>query len=187
MSDPFMIMVQRLDELGFFTFLLPFILSTTIIYALLRKSKIFGDPKENVTVNATIAVTISMMVLAAPILAGIDVKQSLAKFSVYSLIMFVIIMSSLFALAFIAPEGDISKLLSSEIGGGNKKIKLLSIVALLIGIFVIAVLFSSGIMSVLFGDNLGKGLSGLDETIKSVITFIVIIGFIIGVIVFVSK
>lgn len=186
MTDPFTITIQRLDELGFFSFILPFILSVTIIYGLLRKSKIFGDPKENVTINATVAITISLMVMAAPVLAGINVKESLAKFSIYSIVMLVVILSSLFALSFIAPNGDIGSLLMKEMGG-NKRVKLLSIVALLIGIFVIAVLFSSGIMSVLFGGNGVFEIPNMNETIESAITLLLILGFVIGVIVFVSK
>lgn len=81
--------ITMLNEIGFFTFFLPFMLTSAIMYGLLRKSKIFGEAKENVAINATIAVSTAFLVSAAPIIVGIDISKHLAAFITY--IIFVIL------------------------------------------------------------------------------------------------
>ena len=63
-------MVQRLIDLGFYDFFLPFILSTAIFYALLKKSKIISDSP---LVNATLALSIAFLIFGYPVIAGISV------------------------------------------------------------------------------------------------------------------
>lgn len=89
MNDPISQLIINLNNLGFFRFIIPFILTSAIFYGLLRRSRIFGDPKENVAVNATIAISAAFLVSAAPIIAGIDIANYLSGFLIYSL--FVII------------------------------------------------------------------------------------------------
>ncbi|MEM5821084.1 MAG: hypothetical protein QXP34_02045 [Candidatus Aenigmatarchaeota archaeon] len=88
MSDVFSNLILTLHELGFFRFLIPFILTSAIFYGLLRKSKIFGEPEKNIAVNATIAISAAFLVSAAPIIAGIDITKYLSGFLIYT--MFVI-------------------------------------------------------------------------------------------------
>ena len=45
MADPFTILVQNLNGLGFFGFLLPWIFVFVVVYGLLLKSKFFEDKK----------------------------------------------------------------------------------------------------------------------------------------------
>ncbi|MEM5830982.1 MAG: hypothetical protein QXO40_02150 [Candidatus Aenigmatarchaeota archaeon] len=89
MSDPITELILTLQNLGFFKFILPFILTSAVFYGLLRKSKIFGDPKENIAVNAIIAISAAFLVSAAPIIAGIDITSYLSGFFIY--ITFVIV------------------------------------------------------------------------------------------------
>lgn len=89
MSDPITELILTLQNLGFFKFIIPFILTSAVFYGLLRKSKIFGDPKENIAVNATIAISAAFLVSAAPIIAGIDITSYLSGFLIY--ITFVIV------------------------------------------------------------------------------------------------
>jgi len=88
MSDVFSQLILTLHQLGFFKFLIPYILTLAIFYGLLRKSKIFGDPEKNVAINATIAASAAFLVSAAPIIAGIDITSYLSGFLIY--VMFVI-------------------------------------------------------------------------------------------------
>lgn len=83
MNDPISELIFTLDRVGFFRFLLPFIITFAIFYGLLRKSKIFGEPKENIAINATISLASAFLVSAAPILAGIDITKYLAGFLIY--------------------------------------------------------------------------------------------------------
>ncbi|MDI6807290.1 MAG: hypothetical protein QMD14_05845, partial [Candidatus Aenigmarchaeota archaeon] len=62
MVSPFEAVVQRLWDLGFFTYILPYILTVAIFYGLLRKSQIFGAPEKNVAVNASVALVASLFV-----------------------------------------------------------------------------------------------------------------------------
>ncbi|MEM5828345.1 MAG: hypothetical protein QW197_02475 [Candidatus Aenigmatarchaeota archaeon] len=88
MSDIFSNLILTLHQIGFFRFLIPFILTSAIFYGLLRKSKIFGEPEKNVAVNATVAISSAFLVSAAPIIAGIDITAYLSGFLIYT--MFVI-------------------------------------------------------------------------------------------------
>ncbi|MBU5682519.1 MAG: hypothetical protein QXE43_00615 [Candidatus Aenigmatarchaeota archaeon] len=83
MSDPITELILTLQNLGFFKFIIPFILTSAVFYGLLRKSKIFGDPKENIAINATIAISAAFLVSAAPIIAGIDITSYLSGFLIY--------------------------------------------------------------------------------------------------------
>lgn len=87
--DPISNLIMTLHNLGFYKFIIPFILTSAIFYGLLRKSKVFGDPKENVAVNASVAVSAAFLVSSAPIIAGIDITQYLSGFLIY--VMFVLI------------------------------------------------------------------------------------------------
>jgi len=88
MSDVFSQLILTLHQLGFFKFLIPYILTLAIFYGLLRKSRIFGEPEKNVAINATIAASAAFLVSAAPIIAGIDITSYLSGFLIY--VMFVI-------------------------------------------------------------------------------------------------
>lgn len=88
MTDVFSQVILTLHQLGFFKFLIPYILTLAIFYGLLRKSKIFGEPEKNVTINATVAASAALLVSAAPIIAGIDITSYLSGFLIY--VMFVI-------------------------------------------------------------------------------------------------
>lgn len=55
MPNPFEIMVQNLNQLGFFGFLLPWIFVFAVVYAVLYKSKVLGD---DLRINAVIAIVI---------------------------------------------------------------------------------------------------------------------------------
>lgn len=77
MQSPFEIVVRKLIELGFYDYLFPFIITTTIFYALLKKSKLIG---ESVVVNATLATSIAFLIFGFPVLAGITLSTPFATF-----------------------------------------------------------------------------------------------------------
>jgi len=79
MVSPFEEMIQRLIDLGFYDFFLPFILSTAIFYALLKKSKIISDSP---LVNATLALSIAFLIFGYPVIAGISLASPLSSFFV---------------------------------------------------------------------------------------------------------
>ena len=70
-------LVQRLIDLGFYKFVLPFIIISAIIYALLRKNQVLGDSP---VVNGIVAISFSFFVFALPILAGMSLEKPLSSF-----------------------------------------------------------------------------------------------------------
>jgi hypothetical protein len=60
MANPFEIMVQNLNQLGFFGFLLPFVFIFVVVYGILFKSKVLGD---DLRVNAVLSIVIAFFVV----------------------------------------------------------------------------------------------------------------------------
>ncbi|MFH1127069.1 MAG: hypothetical protein ABIG84_07345 [archaeon] len=58
--SPIEIMLGNMNRLGFFEFLLPWLLFLAIMFALLKKSQVFG---EEVSVNAVIAAIVSFFII----------------------------------------------------------------------------------------------------------------------------
>ena len=58
--SPIEIMLGNMNRLGFFEFLLPWILFLAIIFAILKKSEVFG---EEISVNAVIAAVVSFFII----------------------------------------------------------------------------------------------------------------------------
>ncbi len=58
--SPIEIMLGNMNRLGFFEFLMPWILFLAIIFAILKKSEVFG---EEISVNAVIAAVVSFFII----------------------------------------------------------------------------------------------------------------------------
>lgn len=78
-GDPtgFEVAIQALIDVGFYDFFLPFILTSIIIFALLRKSSVLG---ENVAVNGIISIVIGLLIMGFPVLIGITFTTQFATF-----------------------------------------------------------------------------------------------------------
>lgn len=147
MADPFTITIVKLQELGFFKFFLPFMMSAAIFYGLLRKSKIFGEPERNVAVNGVVALTAAMMIWAYPIIAGVDIERQFATFMMNSLTATVAIMVGLMVAGMFLPE-DLGKQLATAFKLGEKGGRfgsVLIVIALVVGF---GALMSSGLFNV---------------------------------------
>ncbi len=123
--------IKSLQGLGFFSFIIPFVLTTAIVYGLLRKSKIFGEPEKNVAVNATIAISIGFLVCAAPILAGIDIKTYLAKFLAYSFLFLIFILVIIFAPMIVMGTEKYQTMI------GEKWVRAITMIAIVIAFLII--------------------------------------------------
>ncbi|MEM5766246.1 MAG: hypothetical protein QW423_01255 [Candidatus Aenigmatarchaeota archaeon] len=181
MLNPFEFMILKLQQLGFFTFLLPFILMSAVLYGLLRKSQIFGPPEKNLVINAIIAIVASFMILAAPVITGINIEQQLAKFFLQSMIaVIMLIFAVLIVGVFFGPDlpGKIQEKLGAKYLGG------LLVAGILIGLTLIV---TSGLTNVFFPEGF-NGLINVSEDVVISIATIVVLLIIVGVIViFVSK
>lgn len=176
MVSPFETVILRLKDLGMFQFFFPFMLSAAIFYGLLRKSKIFGEPKGNTAVNAVVALVASLLVWASPIIAGIDIQTQLAAFFTHAIIASLAVMVGLLIASMVMPAGlpeQIKGALGKYYGG-------LLIVFILIGL---GVLISSGLWVVFFPTGFGISIS--DEMVLT-IGIVLLMVITVAVIVFIG-
>jgi len=175
MPDVFTPVIERLQEIGAFNFLFPYILTSAIFYGLLRKSQIFGKPQENVAVNGVVALVAAFMVLAYPILSGVSIEGLLPAFFMQGLVVLLVFMIVLMIMGMFLPP-DLPKVLSEGLFQGNKALALL----LIGGILGFLILFLSGLSTVL----LGKQVIG--ELSPDIINIAVIILLLVVPIIFIA-
>jgi len=169
--------IIRLNELGFFAFL-PFLLTAAILYGILRRSKIFGDPKENIAVNATVSLVAAFMVWAYPIISGMSIEEYQ---NLYSTFFFRGTFASLF---FFFGVLIVSMFLPKSLGetlGELKNSKI--ILTIILGVFVFAGIISSSILSTVFG--ISSGITTDTDLLYSIIFLVVFIA-IIGIVVWLT-
>jgi hypothetical protein len=174
MANPFEIVIGRLRDIGFFQFLLPFMLSSAVFYGLLRKSQIFGPPEKNIAVNAVVSMMISFMIWAYPVIVGVDITKQLSTFFVEGMIATLVILFGVMVAGIAFPEG-LSKTLSEKWKGGGLLIFL--IIGLLIGgtIFV-----SSGLTTIFFPTGLGPQIPS--DVVLSILVLLILVGTVLGIV-----
>jgi len=179
MADPFTLVIMKLRDLGFFTFLLPFILVAAILYGLLRKSQIFGPPERNVAVNAVIAIVASFMVWASPVIAGINIEQELARFFAQISVATIVLMVAIL-MAGMVFQPNLPEQVGKQLGG--RFLGVFLVAGILLGI---TILITSGLTTVFFPEG---AFAGIDQDlligIATVVSLLVIVGLIV---VFVSR
>lgn len=153
MVSPFETVILKMREVGMFQFLLPYMLSSAIFYGLLRKSQIFGDPKETVSINAVVALVASFMVWSAPILLGIDIETRLASFFVHGISATLVVILGLMIVGMFSPP-DLPKHLAKVFEQKPNFWIVVLVAGLLVG-GVVAV--SSGLVTVYFSQGRGEG------------------------------
>ena len=176
MPDPFSSVILRLKDLGFFNFILPFLVSAAVFYGLLRKSQLFGPSERNVAVNATVAMGISFFIWAFPILQGVNIEQQLSAFFAQSLVAMLVLMVGVMITGMLLPP-NLPELLGKKFEAGGAW-SLLIIGGILVGI---TVLITSGLTSIFFPAGMFAGIS------QDVINIVVVLAFLlITMIVFVG-
>lgn len=198
MADVFTIVIKKLQELGAFNFLFPFMLTTAIFYGLLRRSKIFMSmKKEYITinretkekreyemevgsaVNAVVAVIAGFMVWAYPILAGVNIEQQLSTFFLQGAVVTLIFVIALMILGmFLKP--DISEQLH-ELIFKDGKLGLSAIIIIAIGVGVL-VFVTSGLMGLITGPI----VASIDLSNDTVLT-VVVLGLLILPLIFIFR
>jgi hypothetical protein len=79
MVSPFEAVARRLGELGVYDFLLPWLITSAIVWGLLEKSKIFGEGA--VAINSVLSISISFFIWGFLIFTGsTEVWSSLSRF-----------------------------------------------------------------------------------------------------------
>ena len=176
MANAFETVVLKMRDLGMFQFLLPFMLTTTIFYGLLRKSRIFGEEFRAITVNAVVSLVAAFMVWAAPIILGVNIETSLAAFFLQGTSATLVILVGMLMVSMFFPPDLAAELKSLNITGkyGSG--------ILVMGIIVaVALALSSGLINIFLpaGVNLGEaGIWGLldDEAVSSITMVALLLG-----------
>lgn len=175
MVNVFETVIIKMRDLGMFQFLLPFMLTTTIFYGLLRKSRIFGEEFRAITVNAVVSLVAAFMVWAAPIILGVNIETGMAAFFLQGttatlVVLIGLMMTSMFFPPDLAAEFKNLDILKKH---GGKFIVLGMVITL-------AVLVSSGLINIFLPAGFKLGGSGTnfmtDDTISSIAVFALLIG-----------
>lgn len=179
MTTPFDIAILNLQRIGFFKFVLPFILSAAIFYGLLRKSQLFGPAEKNAAVNAVVALSASFFVWAWPILMGIDITNQLSAFFMQGMGTALVVMVGLLLAGMFLPP-DLPKTISERLKSGW------SIGVMVVGgiILVAILLISSGLYQVFAPKGFIFRLGG--ETLATIGTIVLLLGA-VAIIVWAAK
>ena len=164
--DIFTPVIERLIELGFFKFMLPYILTSAVFYGLLRKSRVFGEPAENVAVNAVVALVASFMVWASPVILGIDIQTQLAAFFTQGIVVTLVFMIALLITGMFLPP-DLTTYLANNLFKGNKAGAIL-VIGVMFGFIIFA---TSGLWSVMLGPEL---LERASDVVVAVVVIILL-------------
>ena len=140
MVSPFEMIVKKMIELGFYDFLFPFLITSAIFYALLKKSKIISESQ---VVNATLALSISFLIFGFPILANISLATPFSAFFVQTTVFILLFMVGMLIASMFYP--DLGKFLT-EYFIERKSRTIWVLIALGIAIFVM-----SGMIGVITG------------------------------------
>ncbi len=77
MADIFQPVIEKLVDLGFYNFFLPWLITTAIFYALLKKSKFLGESN---VLNGAISLAIGFLIFGFPILSGFSFGLPMSAF-----------------------------------------------------------------------------------------------------------
>lgn len=180
MTSPFETVILRMWNLGVFHLLL-YMLTAAVFYGLLRKSKIFGEPKKNAAVNAVVALVASLMVWAYPVIIGVDIVKDFIIFFTQGLIAMMVIVIGLLTTSMFLPAGLAEQL--KGLGLGKKFYGGILVVILLVAF---GILISSGLGAIFFPAGISPPTVTISEdTIITIGVLLLIVGT-VAVIVFVG-
>jgi hypothetical protein len=173
--------VANLQNVGIFQFFLPFILIFAVVYGMLTKLKIFGNPKDDPganKINAIVAFAFAAFIMVYPTtsLAVMDMTQFLANMAAGTLIYIVTIIAFLVVMFMVA----------TSLGGGKApEFGKAGIIGAAVAIvLVIALFLSSGGTQVFPGLNLnlgvgfsgfGGGFAGIDPSVVAIVLVLLVL------------
>ncbi len=169
MDNLFQMIAIRLGELGFYDFLLPWLITSAIIWGLLQKSKIFGESA--VAINSVLSLAISFLVWGFLASSGFSIAGPLSHFFTMIAVVIIVISVGLIASSLFYP--DFGKNLTDVFKGSGWIVAFLVIVGIL---FIL-----SGLTSVLTKNlpkfGVGKDIVGL---LAGLLFFVVILLVVAG-------
>jgi hypothetical protein len=141
MADIFAPIITKLVGFGFFNLLI-FILAMTLVYALLRQRKIFG---ESALINGLIAFSIAFFVFAYPVIVGISLTAPLTTFFSQAFVFVLLFFVGFLIASFFYP--NLPEVLKSFFQSRNV---LFAMIALSLALFV-----TSGLVGIIYTSATG--------------------------------
>lgn len=147
MANYFDIFANKLNDLGVFQYLLPFILIAAITYAMFRKSKVLGD---SAIINGIVSLSLTFMVVFGfPVATGFSIATPLATFFMQTSVFLVVFVIGAMMASIFYP--NMTDWLPTAI---KSRSTFWAIVAISVGLFI-----TSGLIGV-FTTGLSGGTSG---------------------------
>lgn len=109
MADLFAPIIQQLQNLGFFGFFFPWIITLAIFYAILKKSKILGD---SAVLNGAIALAIAFLVGGFSVMTGGSLGISFTNLFTQTTTMLLFLIVAFIAASMFYP--DLPKMLAAQ-------------------------------------------------------------------------
>lgn len=164
--------LQLLHDFGFFGVVLPFLLIFSIFYAILSKTRVLGDPKEDPWVKGT--VTVISMVVSFLVISYTPVVNALQTLIPQAAFLLVVLMLFLMMVAFIVPDFQTGDFLKNKWIIGIIGIIMLVIFLAIVGVSVGGEIPAlHGLANVLLGN---VPLQLTEGAINMLIAFAIIIG-----------
>ncbi len=169
---PFEALAQKLIELHFHDFLLPALITATILYGLLRKTKILGDSP---VINGVLSLSIAFLIFIFPQITGIALGGPLASFFTQAMVWILIILVGILLASFFYP--NLTKMLTELF---TRRTTFYIMIALGIALFI-----TSGLLTAMIGGVRLGARAPSNETAAPTTTHIDIIIMAVGLILFI--
>ncbi len=162
MVNPFELAAQKMAELGFFNFVIPFFITLAVFYGLLKKANFFS-----VGINAVIAFSVSFFIWGFWITTSVDIGGPLSKFFTQISLIILLGLFALVGASLFYP--DFNKALEDAFRGG-------AFVWIVLTIFILIFFITSGL-----GNVLGVGgLLGSSAGVMVLVLFFLFLGVLIA-------
>jgi len=167
MVNPFQLITERLADLGIFSFFLPWVITTAVMWGLLKRSKMF-DP----SINAILSIVVSFFIWGYLAQAAFEIGTHLAAFITQGFVLMLVFVFGLVGASMFYPK--FSETLTEVF-------KSSMMIWVFLGLFVGVLFFTSGLHEVLF---YGSADTGIQSDVQNMI--IMLVALIIGILILVG-
>ncbi len=163
MVSPFEIAAQKIGELGFFNFVIPFFITLAVFYGLLKRSNLFSTG-----INALLSISVSFFIWGYLVTtSGAELGVPFSKFFTQTTVIILVFLFSLVGASMFYP--DFNEALKKAFPGGQ-------FVWLFFGILIVIFFVTSGLGNVTGIQN----LIGSQAGVMVLVLFLLFIGVLIA-------
>jgi len=137
MTNPFELVVRQLLSLGFYDFLFPFIITATIVFGLLKKSKILS---ESWVINGVVSLSIAFMIFGFPVIVGVSLASPFSTYFTQITVFVLVFVMGLLLASFFYP--DLTGMLLKQV---TRRSSMYVMIAIAIAFFI-----TSGMVNIFF-------------------------------------